>query len=1060
MSVFSTTLARLPSAPTSTVVFQVLHSSAGAGKTHALVKHYLRAALASEDPAAYTRILALTFTNKAAGEMRERVIDYLEGLAGGGELSIALTDVHRDLISGYGLSPDQVRDRASRTLVHVLHHWPQLAISTIDAFTRRVVMPFARDLRLDSELRMTTEELDYRDMAVDRLLEEAGTDPALTELLITICEDLVGDDLDWRADKPLRALATQLTKEQAILHLHQLRELGSAHFLAIRLRLRSETRAFKERIRALGSEVLEAIADADLTHEDLYFGQTGPISYFRALATFEDWLDEKKNTQKAFEKDKWASDKTSPEAKAAVERLAPLFRKVINEVEHLRVTDELKRHAVACAVLRDLLPAAALHLLDERLEIIKREEGVTFFSDLVKKVADIAQREPAPFLYERLGDRYRHFVIDEFQDTSMLQWHALLPLITNALSSGGSAFLVGDAKQAIYRWRNGEARQFTRLPRLFGKEHMADGDAHEAALVRAYQPVDPLTENFRSARAIIRFNNHLFDALRNTLPEDYRAVYQGQAQQEVKNLDGYVYAACSTPAAKDEESSQDAPAAAKATIDALRSAIEDGFAPGQVAVLVRTKAQARTIARHLVSSGYTVVSPDGLTLGADSGARSVIGVLAWTIRPDDVTAAQAVQFMAMLQGSDATLTEDLAAPAQRMRMWQQERALVRAHQPLPVLILAIVRELQLDPARDGFVMGLLEATHAFIAEHGDDASAFLDHWNRTASDRTVSVADNLNAVRVMTVHTSKGLQFPVVIVPYADMAARGPKDRIWIDARAVASDLPAALVKPAKMLEAIGIPELVAEDELSRLDLMDLFYVALTRPEQRLYLFFDGARKSGIGYDARTVLKLEPGGINEYGGRSPAVPSNARKTNDQVLLSPGLSTGPARITVREEAPENWDPWHPDPARAHGQAMHAILARVRLPEDLPNAIDVEAPVWGIGAAEKTRIHDHLAEMLAKPEVLRFFAPGLSVRTEATLIDRDGRAHRPDRVSTDGVVTRVLDIKTGSPAHHHHDQVATYLRLLREAEGIEVTGHLLYVADAAIVDVHDRAMDSAP
>ncbi len=1040
-------------------MFQVLHSSAGAGKTHALVKHYLRLALSTDDPGAYAGILALTFTNKAAGEMRERILHYLEGLAGDHELSIALTDVRDSLMASPGMAPETVRARSKRTLTHMLHHWPQLAVSTIDAFTRRVVMPFARDLRLDSELRMTTEEEDYRAMAVDRLLEEAGTDPVLTELLLAICEDLVGAEREWRADKPLRALAAQLTKEQAVIHLEQLRELGSAHFLGIRRRLRSETSAFREQLRALGRSALDAIAAAGLGEEDLYFGKTGPIAYFRALAVFDDWLDEKKNTLKALEKGKWASDKASASAKDAIEGLAPLFSEVVRTAEDLRGTGELQRHAVACAVLRDLLPSAALHLLDERLEAIKREEGVTFFSDLVKKVAAIAQREPAPFLYERLGERYHHFLIDEFQDTSMLQWHSLLPLITNALSTGGSALLVGDAKQAIYRWRNGEARQFTRLPALFGKERMAEGDGHEAALVRAHRAADPLVENYRSARAIIRFNNELFDALRETLPEDHRVVYHAQAQREVKANEGYVRIECLLPPDEEDEARDDTPVAARATIEAVRSSTADGFLPGDVAVLVRTKAQARTIARQLVAQGYEVVSPDGLSLGADIGVQAAIAVLAWTEQPDDVTAAHAVQLLAMLDPVNEQVLPGHAWPVQHMRDWQHQHPEVRPHHPLLTLLGAILRALRIDPALDAFAMGLLNEAHLFITEHGDEKVAFLDHWHRTASDRTVSAVENVNAIRVMTVHASKGLQFPVVIVPYADMASRGPRDRVWIDARGVAADLPAALVKPSKALEAIGIPELVEEDELSQLDLLDLLYVAFTRPEQRLYACFDGARKSGLGAEARTFLALGPGDVKEFGDRAPALPSKARRMDGDVALGPSTSTAPAHIIVRIEAPEDWDPAHPDFVRSHGNALHAILARVRVPSDLPAAIDAEAGVWGIGTSEKAAIGKQLASLLDRPDLAPFFGPGLHVRAEATLIDRDGQAHRPDRVTSDGTTTRVLDIKTGVSAPRHHEQVERYMRLLREVGEHHVTGHLLYVADSRLVEV-DASINTTP
>lgn len=1035
-------------------MFHVLHSSAGAGKTHALVKHYLKLALATDDEAAYSRILALTFTNKAAGEMRERIMKYLEGLAGNGELPVAVADVRDSLVEESGVPAGTVRERAGKMLTHILHHWPQFAVSTIDAFTRRVVMPFARDLRLDSELRMTTEEQDYRDVAVDRLLEEAGTDAPLTELLVAICEDLVESERDWRADKPLRALAAQLSKEQAIIHLEQLRDMGNAHFIAIQRRLRASTSSFREKLRALGKNVLEAIAREGLNAEDLYFGKSGHIVYFHALATFDDWLDEKKNTLKALEKDKWASDKANPIAKASVERIAPLLRETINAVEDLRRTGELQRHAVACAVLRDLLPSAALHLLDDRLEAIKREEGVTFFSDLVKKVAAIVQREPAPFLYERLGEKYRHFLIDEFQDTSMLQWHALLPLITNALSTGGSTLIVGDAKQAIYRWRNGEARQFTRLPRLFGKERMAEGDEHEGILERTHRPADPLTENYRSARAIIRFNNHLFDALRDTLPEEHRVVYQAQAQREVKAHEGYVLMECFLPPDKNADDPEEPPAAPRFTAQVVLEATSDGFRPGDIAVLVRTKAQGRTIAAHLVEQGLEVVSPDGLALGTDPVVNTVMALLTWINRPDDVSAAHAVQRLFMHDPATAPMLSPSEPPNRWMRSWQKDHPEAHARLPLLALLHAIVRAIAVDPAQDAFVLGLLNEAHLFTQEQGGSPLAFLDHWERVAAKRSVGGTDNPNAIRVMTVHASKGLQFPVVIVPYADMTARGPGDPVWIDPSGVVEDLPAALVKPTKVLEQLGIPELKEEEELGQLDLLDLLYVAFTRPEHRLYAGLDGGKKSGPGAEARSVLELGPGERKEYGQRDIAPPRKVAEETGTHTLAPSGATARVPLAIRMEAPTGWDPADPDPFRSHGRALHAVLARVMVPSDLDGAIEAEAGAWGLTTDERTAMRERLAPLLARPEMLPFFGPDLHVRTEATLIDTQGHAHRPDRISGDGATTRVLDIKTGTRNDDHHRQVALYARLLRELGQPGVSGHILYVGDGFLLETDEN------
>lgn len=1034
-------------------MFQVLHSSAGAGKTHALVRHYLGLALASNDPGAYSRILALTFTNKAANEMRERILRYLRGLARPDGMGPALKDVLDTIVRTRGISPEDVRERAGRTLTHMLHHWPQLAVSTIDAFTRRVVMPFARDLRLDSELRMTTEEAYYRDLAVERLLAEAGTEETLTRLLTGICEQLQDEEQKWRPDLPLRQLSEQLTKEQAIPYLRALRETGNAQLLAIQQRLRESTRTFRLRLRKLGQEAMNAIEQAGIRPEDLAHGKGGPYGYLRQLARFDDWMDEKANTMKVLASGKWHSAKAAPNAILAIERAVPLMQAAISAVEDLRGTGELHRHAIACAVLRDLLPTAALHLLDEQLERIKHEEGVAFFSDLIKRVAEIVQNEPAPFLYERIGERYSHFLIDEFQDTSMLQWHALLPLIENALSGDGSALLVGDAKQAIYRWRNGEARQFRMLPSLFGKERMIDGDQREATFLRSHVRMEPLASNHRSARAIIRFNNALFGALRERLPSAAASFYDDHEQLDVREREGYVNVWCVPPAADGPDGEQDVIKPALALVkEAVERSILDGYRPGDIAVLVRTKQQGRDVAELLVPLGFSVVSPDGLSLGSDPGVRAIVALLAWLHRPDDVTSALAAQAVwRMGPGAGDALPFKGKAPHVYLRDFLRAHPRIDTRSPLVTLVCAIARALDRDPATNAFVLGLVNETHSFVIEHGDRPLAFLDHWDRVAARRSVGGSEDPSAIRVMTVHASKGLQFPVVIVPFADMSTRGRRDRLWIDARSVDPELPAALVRPDSTLDPLAIPEIEEERELDLLDRMNLLYVALTRPEERLYAAVDGVRKDEISSMVRDHLGLSAGDSVERGSPERAIPRSTTDGRSILLLPAQRGEGSLSLAIRNEAPEQWDPADPDPFRSHGRALHAILARVRTIADLPEALSKEADLWGIQGHEREVLASRMHALLSSPAVAPFFADGLRVRTEASIIDAQGNAHRPDRLTSDDRGTRVLDIKTGMPAEHHHRQVARYVDLLRELGESRVTGHLLYVRDGTVIDL---------
>ncbi|HEX2615977.1 MAG TPA: UvrD-helicase domain-containing protein, partial [Flavobacteriales bacterium] len=1002
----------------------MLHSSAGAGKTHALVRHFLVLALSEEDPGAYTRILALTFTNKAAGELRERVVHYLEGLSKGGPLSGALQDVEATVRNEVGITAAEVRQRAADVLTHMLHHWSQLAVSTIDAFTRRVVMPFARDLRLDHDLRMTTEEEHYRAKAVDLLLEEAGTDHALTQLLVATCEQLLEEERSWRPDKPLLDLSKQLGRENALEHLAALRGIAHEHFIAVNQQLQQRVTAFREQMRTLGRQGLEAVAQAGLREQDLAYGKAGPSGFLRKLAEFDRWVDVNRNAEKALLNDKWAAGSAKGATLAAIEGIAPVLRTSIGGA--LDAREAMRTNAVAAAVLRDLMPTATLQALEQRLEQLKSDEGVAFFSDLTRKVAAIVQEEPAPFLYERLGEKYHHFLIDEFQDTSLLQWHALLPLLENALSTGGSALLVGDAKQAIYRWRNGEVRQFILLPELYGKEKLTYGEEREQALLRAYASIEPLAANHRSAHGVITTNNLLFAALREDLPEDLRAVYHRHEQEHRRSDEGYVEITCFDA----EEQDEDAPRAELAWCErVVREALADGFRAGDIAVLTRSNQQGRSVAGHLIAQGHTVSSPDGLALGTDPGVQAVIALLAWTHRQDDQRAAIAAQRMAALHAPNEEVdpfTEE-ATPQALLRTWSRAHPLIAARSPLLPLVSRIVRALALDPARDAFVMGLMQEVHAFVRTDGDDVPSFLEHWQRAASKRSVPGSAGSGTIQVMTIHKSKGLQFPVVLVPFTNMASRGSqKDPLWIAPGPLAEDLPSVLVRPSAPLDTLEIPEIDEELRLRALDELDLLYVAFTRPEQRLYAGVDGKSKDRLSNGLRTHFQIGPGQQATVGTRAPAI-VKAVSEPAAIALAPTPASAVRDLAIRRDAPEEWDPADPDPFRTRGRAVHAILARVRTPEDLERAVQVEGDANAIPTTEREQVHNALKNLIARADIAPFFAPGLTVRTEVTLIDRDGHALRPDRVVQGTEGTRVLDIKTGSPADAHAAQVRGYAEL---------------------------------
>ncbi len=1034
-------------------MFTILRSSAGAGKTHALVKHYLTHALRTDDPSLCRRVLALTFTNKAAGEMKERVMRQLRDLAAGAEDDGAVNDIREHLTRELRIDGEELQRRASAAITWMLHHWGEVAITTIDAFTRRLVRPFARDLQLDGELRMTTEQAWYRDRAVDHLLEDAGRDEQLTHLLARACSQLLEDERGWQPRKPLADLAMELDREQALEHLARLRDLPVEHFLDVEAGLRSSVHAFRERMRAWGREGLEAIGSAGLGASDLYRAASGPYGYIKRLADFDGALDPPNSyVRTCLDEDRWTASKDA-DVRARVERVAPTLRRIIEHVEGLRSTD-LRRHVVQRAVLRDLMATATLHLLDERLGSLKREDGVSFFSDLTRKVAGVLRDEPADFLFERIGEKYRHILIDEFQDTSLLQWHALLPLVENALANGGSTLVVGDAKQAIYRWRNGEVRQFAALPGIHGKERLANAALLEGRLRASAVVPGPLNTNRRSAPAIIRFNNEVFERLKSGLPDGARVHFQAHGQLGRQGDEGSVRIEViggDEPATDGAEGGEaaDVKEEARRALRVARECLDDGYAPGDIAVLVRSHDQVRQIAACFEADGLDVFSMEGLLLGNDPLVAVVIDLLEHQHTGGVDAGVRAVQRMASLglvRNNDAILLD----PPGVLHAWNAAHPRLRPFEPLTDQLRAIMAALGRSPAEDAYLLFLLDEAHAFSTRGGGDVPAFLDHWHRKGRERAVQRPAGDHAVQVLTVHKAKGLEFPVVIVPFTRMGGgRRNGAPVWIDPGEAVPDLPVALVRNTKAIVEAGVPEALEEKEMQRLDDLDLLYVAFTRPKERLYVF--SREKSTDPFEQGLVDLVAAGGeggIFQRGARRKVFRSTAAPTE---VMPPVQGNGQYRPAIRFEAPEQWVPDDPDPYRRRGDRIHALMAQLATADDLPLAVEKAVQRGDLSQQEAITTGERLGELLRSPAVAPFFRKGSTHFAEVTLIDAGGRSLRPDRIVEQDGAWRVLDIKTGRPHEAHHDQVRGYMRVLAEVTGAPVTGSLLYLRTGEVVNI---------
>lgn len=1043
--------------------FSVLRSSAGAGKTHALSKRWLRLALREAQPEAYRRVLAITFTNKAANELKDRVVRRLRALAEGKTGDAAIDDIRAELRSAETLDDATIAARAQAVFHHVLHHWGDLAITTIDAFTRRVVKPFARDLRLDGDLEMTTEQADYHRRAVDRLLLDAGRDADLTALLTQLSFNLVDDEDGWRPDLRLLGLAGELDKGATIAHLPLLEGIGAGELLRVEAEARQKANTFQHEVRRMGREALRMVEEHDIDRDDFKHGARGLPKFLNDLANFDGELAIGAYARKLFEGTTWHKDKADVAVQERIAAVRGPIEQIYARVQELE--PEFRKHAIRAAVLRGLLPTAALREIDERLEDLKREDGVSFFSDLTRKASGELRDEPPDFIFERIGERYQHLMIDEFQDTSLLQWAALLPLVENVLGNGGSVQLVGDAKQAIYRWRDGEARLFSSFPGLFGKSGFPDGERKEKALRAAHLPTEPLHGNFRSGSAIVAFNNSFFTACATLLPEgELRRIYDGLEQHAHSAHAGFVELRTfparatrdeNTEPTEEEEVKENLRLAA-ATV---RNCLADGFVPGDIAILVRGRTTAAAIAGHFEKEGIPVFSNDGLLIGKDPEVALVIDLLRY-LHIGEADAAARIAQRLRLKG-DLTLAHTADEDAiEAVRDWTRSHPRLGAHHPLEELVVDLVAAIGSSPVRDPYLMTLLDEVHGFVQHDTGGIPSFLAHWERSGRDRSVKRTGGASAVNLLTIHKSKGLEFPVVIVPDTAMGSvRSSNERVWIDPRDALPEVPAALV-PLRAVADHEVPEAGEVARLQRLDELNLLYVAFTRAVQRLYAFVPSVKTITAEKRERdpftcALLDLisDQGAAGVYLFGEAAAPWERERT-DVAMEAVGDAGGiasPVKVKIREEAPTDWDPADPDPYRSHGERVHAIMARLRTIDDLPGVLRRAVASNELDPRTADALGSKLGTLLSRADVAVFFREDIESLTETTLIDRHGRAHRPDRVVRDGGTLRVLDIKTGAPAGHHHDQVHGYMRLLAEVEGVAVSGHLLYLATGELVAV---------
>ncbi|WP_222617367.1 UvrD-helicase domain-containing protein [Flavobacterium muglaense] len=604
--------------------FSIYDASAGSGKTYALVKEYLKIILTAHKNDAYRNILAITFTNKAVHEMKSRIVGSLSEFAKD-EPSQKASDLMQDLSTDTGLSIIEIKTKSQQIIKHIIHNYAAFDISTIDKFTHKVIRAFAHDLNLPMTFEVTLDTENLLIEAVDAIIAQAGEDETLTKLLIDFTMEKTDDDKSWDISREILDTGRLVLNENHRSEITHFHDKSIADFVAIKSKLVESCKVLEKDNAEFALATLTLIENNGIDLKSFSRG-----TFPNHLISIRDGKFNPKN--KTFhESEDIAINKTAKD-RALIENLIPELIQILATIyKNFEKRDFYK------AFLKNITPLSLLNTVSNELAKIQEEQNVLSITEFNAIIHREIQNQPAPFIYERLGERYRHFFIDEFQDTSEMQWQNLIPLIDNALSGQddfgekGTLMIVGDPKQSIYRWRGGKAEQFIELSKDNNPFNNPD------------KKLEHLDKNYRSYSQVIDFNNEFFKLVSEQFEHpDYKDLYENHSHQKTNSKTGGYVNISFIPKVETTEDEEEALDKTElfvlATLNTIQKVLREGFEYKDIVILTRKRGQGVAIANYLTEQNIPLLSSETLMIQNATEVRLIIHLLKYLKNNADLEA--------------------------------------------------------------------------------------------------------------------------------------------------------------------------------------------------------------------------------------------------------------------------------------------------------------------------------------------------------------------------------------------------------------------------------------
>ncbi|UTX47824.1 exodeoxyribonuclease V subunit beta [Chryseobacterium sp. MA9] len=1027
--------------------YTVINASAGSGKTYALVQRLLMICLRYPNQQQSIRnILALTFTNKAANEMKERILSWLGNFSSKDYVeNTDLKNIQKAFEEeGLKITIDELHHRSKKLLDYVLHNYSTLNIGTIDRFNSRLVRSFSYELGLAKNFNLEIEAEPFLIEAVDKMLDQIGENETISNSFMDYVDYSLENNERINLNKNLYDSAKEFVKDIHYEHLKSNKSFDDANYENIKNTLRKEIVLNKKQSAELAASSIELFKSRNIDIEDFAQGKNGIGGFFTKVIDFY----QQKRTGFPFPTTqeesvinnyrKGASSKSKHKESEIFEILDQLLD---NRMKLILLYIETQKKE---KVLSALLPLKVNKDIQDELQKIEEENDLVLLSKFNILINENLKNEPSAFIYEKVGSQFQHYFFDEFQDTSELQWQNFVPLRDHSVSTENTSFtLVGDPKQSIYRFRGGESKL---MLDIINKKEFSPKEADLLVL----------KDNWRSAKNIVQFNNELYRFHSEGLLEEHKNIFGEDAEQSPKSkIDGRVKVNLIDNLTNEEFYNDTSERMRKD----IQECLDNGFKFSDITILCRgnfdifsysQKLGNLKVKYHGEETNIKTISDKGLTLELSNTLKAVIEFLRWELNPKNkhclIMMMYHLNTLGKIQMPDFTLNMkeilDIEGHEEILQFIQEKYSLQLKQDNFPRFNLYnfieyYINEFSVKNKETDFLLNFLEMLFNFTQNAGASTKEFLKYWDEEASSYTIQASENIDAIQIMTIHKSKGLEFPIVFIPMINKN-RDSEFTNWFDTNENEALKSVNINQFNKNLEVYDEEILFFNTKNSYKNMIDrlcLQYVATTRPVEQLFFYLQKANKTSNNLelleflqtknpeqaDEFDVYEVNPEMLKKY---SKDKSSSFKTQNIQDLknvneksTSIKIATPSKNYQVRNEKVRI------------GLFVHELLSKINSEKDISKVLEGYALEGQITLEEKNEIQLTLEEIVKT--YAEFFDEKWEVINEKDImISENGESHifRPDRILKGEEGYIIVDFKTGEQKAKDEAQVEGYKNIL--------------------------------